>query len=128
MEIYDLDKERVDAAIKEAWQGLRVLQGNPTIDVLRYEVTGESDVLVDEGDKTLVPGLSSLEACVFPKVRKRKVVRGLIEYQEADIVFVLYDTDVLLTDLIQFNNKKYQVLQSNYNESSGRCVVTASKV
>jgi len=124
----ETDKQMVDAGIRQGWEEFRVLQGNPTIDILRYEVTGDSDYEVLEGDETLVPGLSDIKAAVFPKVRKRKAVRGLVEYEEADMVFVIYDVEVMLTDQIQSQDKKYQVIKAGYNSSSGKCVITASKV
>lgn len=122
------DRDAVYDGIKDGWQAFRLLQGNPTVDVLRYEVTDDSDVQVLEGDSTLVPGLSSLEAAVFPRARKRKAVRGLIEYEEADMVFVIYELEVRLTDLIQYGSNKYQVIQANYNASSGRCVVRTTRM
>jgi len=122
------DKQMVDAGIRQGWEEFRVLQGNPVIDILRYETTNDSDYEVLEGDKTLVPGLSEIDAAIFPKVRKRKAVRGLVEYEEADMVFVIYDVEVMLTDQIQSRDKKYQVIKTNYNSSSGKCVATASKV
>ena len=124
----ETDKKMFDDGVLQGWKDFRTLQGSPTIDILRYEVTDSSDYEVLEGEKTLVPGLSEIEAAVFPKVRKRKAVRGLIAYEEADMVFVIYDVEAMLTDMVQHQAKKYQVLQANYNSSSGRCVITASKV
>ena len=127
--ITESERATVEAGIKTGWEAMRVLQGSPTIDILRYTVTGDSDELVQEGERALVPGLSSIDAAVFPKPRKRKVIRGLIEYVDADMVFVIYGVDVLMSDRIQYNGNKYQVLrQPCYNASSGRCVIGASKV
>jgi len=122
------NREAVHDGIRQGWEAFRTLQGNPTIDVLRYEVSGDSDVEVLEGSGTLVLGLGSIDAAAFPRTRKRKAVRGLIEYEEADIVFVVYNVEILLTDLIQYQNRKYQVIQASYNADSGRCVTSGSKV
>ena len=122
------DKAMFNDSVKEAWQDFRTLQGEPTIDVIRYSVEGDSDFEVLEGTRTEVPGLSSLEAAAFPKVRKRKTVRGLIEYEDSDMVFVIYDVDILLTDQLRYASKTYQVIYANYNSDSGRCVISASRI
>jgi len=122
------DRVMIDADLRRGWEDFRVLQGSPSIDILRYDVTGSSDYLVLEGSATLVPGLSGIDAAVFPRARKRKSVRGMIEYEEADMVFVLYDHEVYLSDFISYQNNKYEPIQVNYKASSGRCVVRAGKV
>ncbi|MCK5615122.1 hypothetical protein KAR91_75360 [Candidatus Pacearchaeota archaeon] len=128
MEIYDIDRERVAAAIKSGWQAIRVLQEEPTIDILRYAVSDDDDALVIEGDKTLIPGFSSLAVATFPLKRRRKSVDGLIEYSESDTVFIIYDIEALLTDKISYLSAEYEVLKTDYISHSGRCRIEASKI
>ena len=128
MEIYDIDRERVATAIKNGWQAMRVLQEEPTIDILRYVVSDDDDALVVEGEKTLVPGFSSLAAASFPLKRRRKSVEGLIEYSESDTVFIIYDIEALLTDKISYLSAEYEVLKVDYLSHSGRCRIEASKI
>ena len=128
MEIYDIDRERVATAIRSGWQAIRVLQGEPTIDILRYVVSDDDDALVIEGDKTLVPGFSSLATATFPLKRRRKSVDGLIEYSESDTVFIIYDIEALLTDKISYLSAEYEVLKTDYISHSGRCRIEASKI
>ena len=128
MEVYELDRQCVLDAQRQGWQGMRVFQGEPTIDLLRYEISGDDDALVIEGNETLVPGLSGLEAAVFPIKRKRKEVRGHIEYAESDVDFVIYDIEALLTDQILYQGLKYEVMKTDYNAQGGRCRIEASKV
>lgn len=128
MEIYDIDRERVATAIKSGWQAIRVLQKEPTIDILRYVVSDDDDALVIEGDKTLVPGFSSLAAATFPAKRRRKSVGGLIEYSESDTVFIIYDIEALLTDKISYLSAEYEVLKVDYLSHSGICRIEANKI
>ena len=66
---------------------------------------------------------------MVPVRSKRKAVRGLIEYEEADMSFVMYDVDVELTDYISYGGSTYQVVGVPFkNESSGRCVVKGKKI
>ena len=128
MEIYDLDRQRVSETFREGWQGMRMLQGKLTVDILRYQTSGKDDALVVEGDETQVPGLIDIEAAVFPRLKKRKRVGGLIAYTDSDLTFIIYDVEVLLTDLILYQEMQYEVLDVVYNSSSGRCRIEASKV
>ena len=128
MELYDLDRALVATAIKSGWQAIRVLQGEPTIDILRYVVTDSDDALVEEGSETLVTGLTSIDAAIFPLKRRRKSVGGLIEYSESDTVFIIYDIEALMTDKILYQEKEYEVLKTDYISHSGRCRIEASKV
>ena len=128
MEIYELDRQRVSVALRQGWQGMRVFQGELTVDILRYETSGKDDALVVEGNETLVPGLSGLEVAVFPRLKKRKRIGGLIAYTDSDLTFILYDTEVLFTDRILYQEMQYEVLDVAYNSSSGRCRIEASKV
>jgi len=128
MELYDLDRALVATAIKSGWQAIRVLQGEPTIDILRYVITESDDALVDEGTETLVAGLTSIDAALFPLKRRRKSVGGLIEYSESDTVFIIYDVEALMTDKILYQEKEYEVLKTDYISHSGRCRIEASKI
>jgi len=128
MELFSTDRELVTAAIKSGWQAIRVLQNEPTIDILRYAITGSDDALVEEGTETLVAGLTSIDAALFPLKRRRKSVGGLIEYSESDTVFIIYDVEALLTDKILYQEKEYEVLKTDYISHSGRCRIEASKV
>lgn len=128
MEVYELDRARIAAALKEGWQAMRTFQSEPTIDILRYAVSGEDDALVVEGTETLVPGLASLDAAVFPRSKKRKRVEGLVAYADSDLVFIIYDTEVLMTDRLLYHTMEYEVRDINYNSVNGRCRVEASRV
>ena len=128
MEILSIDRERVEAAMRSGWQAMRVLQNEPTLDILRYVVSNDDDALVVEGEKTLVPDLSGIEVAAFPRLKKRKRIDGLISYADSDLVFVLYGHEVLLTDKILYNGMTYEVLDSAYHSSSERCRFEASKV
>ena len=128
IEISSIDRDLVVAAIKDGWQAIRVLQGEPTIDILRYVVSDDDDALVMEGDKTLVPGFTSLDAAVFPLKRRRKTVGGLVEYSDSDTVFIIYDIEALLTDKINYLSAEYEVLKTDYISHSGRCRIEASKI
>ena len=128
MEIYELDRQRVSDAMRQGWQGMRMLQGELTIDILRYKTTGKDDVLVVEGTEALVPGLSGLEVAVFPRLKKRKKIGGLIAYTDSDLTFIVYDVEVFLSDRILYQEIQYEVLDVVYNSSSGRCRFETSKV
>ena len=128
MEVFSVDRERIDTAMRSGWQAMRVLQNEPTLDILRYVVSDEDDALVVEGSETLVPDLSDIEVAAFPRLKKRKRIDGLISYADSDLVFVLYDYEVLLTDKVLYKGMTYEVLDSAYHSSSGKCRFEASRV
>lgn len=128
MEIFSVDRISVDAAMRSGWQAMRMLQNEPTLDILRYVVTGNDDSLVIEGTETLVSGLSGILVAAFPRLKKRKRIDGLLSYADSDLVFVVYDTEVLLTDKVLYQGMKYEVLDVAWHSSSKRCRFEASRV
>lgn len=128
MEVFSVDRVYVDAAMRSGWQAMRVLQNEPTLDILRYVVTGDDDALVIEGTETLVPDLDGILVAAFPRLKKRKRTDGLVSYADSDLVFVIYDTEVLLTDKILYQEMKYEVLDVAWHSSSKRCRFEASRV
>lgn len=128
MEVVSIDRIRIATALRSGWQAMRVLQNEPTLDILRYVVSDEDDALVIEGDKTLVPDLDGLYAAAFPRLKKRKRIDGLISYADSDLVFIVYDTEILLTDKILYQGMRYEVLDVAWHSSSGKCRFEASRV
>lgn len=128
MEVLTIDRVRIDAAMRIGWQAMRVLQNEPTLDILRYVVTDDDDALVVEGEKTLVPDLTDIPVAAFPRLKKRKRIDGLLSYADSDLVFVIYDTEILLTDKILYQEMRYEVLDVAWHSSSGRCRFEASRV
>jgi hypothetical protein len=128
MEVVSIDRIRIATALRSGWQAMRVLQNEPTLDILRYVVSDEDDALVVEGDSTLVPGLTDILVAAFPRLKKRKRIDGLISYGDSDLVFIIYDTEVLLTDKILYQGMRYEVLDVAWHSSSGKCRFEASRV
>lgn len=128
MEVVSIDRIRIDAALRNGWQAMRILQNEPTLDILRYVVTDDDDALVEEGIETLVPDLTGILAAAFPRLKKRKRIDGLLAYADSDLVFVIYDTEVLLTDKVLYQSMRYEILDVAWHSSSGKCRFEASRV
>ena len=128
MEVVSIDRIRIATALRSGWQAMRILQNEPTLDILRYVVSDEDDALVVEGDSTLVPGLTDILVAAFPRLKKRKRIDGLISYADSDLIFIIYDTEVLLTDKILYQGMRYEVLDVAWHSSSGKCRFEASRV
>lgn len=111
---------------KQSWRRDRSVQGNKTIDVLRYTATGGDAVAGVDPTYTAVSGLSGLDAFVDEETKRyERKWGGLIE--EADVVFVLYDVtgDIQKTDLIEHDDDRYEVMEADFEAQSGRVEVLA---
>jgi len=121
----ELDKQR-SIEEKYAWEQDRGWRNNPTCDVLRYTVAGEDAAAGITGTETLVPNLSGLRCSVVTEIKEISQKYGDVA-MEGDRQFVLYDVQVVSTDLIEYDGQIYSPVGGSiwYNAASGRCEVLA---
>ena len=120
---YGGDNQAIEAwdLEKQSWRRDRAVQGNKTVDVLRYTVAGGDPVAGLDPTYTAVSGLSGLDAFVDVELKRyERKWGGLIE--EADRVFVLYDVtgDIRKTDLVEYGDDRYVVMEADFEAQSGR--------
>jgi len=111
---------------KQAWRRDRSVQGNKTVDVLRYTEAGGDAVAGVDPTYTAVSGLSGLDALADEETKRyERKWGGVVE--EADLVFILYDVtgNIRKTDLIEFEDDRYSVMETDFEGQSGRVEILA---
>jgi len=120
----ELDKQRgIDE--KYAWEEDRAWRDNPICDVLRYTVAGEDAAAGITGSETLVAGLAGLRCWAETELKSIAQKYGNEIAKEGDREIVLYDVEIVSTDLISFDGQIYSPVGGHiwYNAGSGRCEV-----
>jgi hypothetical protein len=114
---------------KRAWQADRGVQGNATLDILRYTQSGGMAYYLVEPTYTQTTGLAGL-LCYFDDAPEeyKKTFGSMVE--EATCAFVLYDVPggVSEHDILRFNNKEFTVLSVWTDDASGRFEVLAKQL
>ena len=111
---------------KEAWRQDRALQGNLTVDVERSTESGGDSSAGIQPDYTPVAGLTDLDAYIDDDLKRyERKWGGIVE--DANHVFIFYDVTNSVTqqDLIKYNGDRYEIMNSDFDEQSGRIEVLA---
>jgi len=112
---------------KEAWQRDRAVQGNKAASVMRYTEVGGDEVAEIPPTRTLVSGLADLEVFVDTELKRYERKFGTSKVAQADRVFVFYNVtgDVVVTDEVEYESDRYQVVGLDVEADSGRVEVLA---
>jgi hypothetical protein len=114
---------------KRAWQADRGIQGNSTLDILRYTESGGMAYYLVEPTYTLTSGLTGIP-CYFDDQPEeyKKVFGSMVE--EATCAFVLYDVTggVSEHDVLKFDGREYTVMSVWTDDASGRFEVLAKQL
>ncbi len=115
-------------AEREGWAALRSLQGDPKIDVLRYETTGADPARGVVGTRSLVASLADLPVLYGDLTRREAEIRGF-EYAAGRSLFEMFtDVEVKETDRVRYpatTGRVYRVVASFYDPHLGNCIFTA---
>lgn len=112
---------------KEAWQRDRAVQGNELASVMRYTESGGDDVAGLSPTRVLVADLADLDVFVDTELKRYERKFGTSKVAEADRAFVFYNVDgnVVITDEIEYDGDRYQIVGLDIVVESGRIEVLA---
>jgi hypothetical protein len=113
---------------REGWAALRSLQGDPSVDVLRWTLSGGDPARGVPRDRTPVSGLDGIPALVGDLTLEQAERFG-VELEAGLRTFELFtDVDVRLTDLLRHpsgTGDVYAVLRRYYDEHIGQTILVA---
>lgn len=130
MTISDGEIARIKADQTKSFQDMRALQGNPTLDVIREQVSGDVPERGVEGTVTDV-GIQGVECTRNPVSKTKREELGILS-TEAVGMFVIYNPTnggsafpLRKTDKILFRSQRYDIKAIDDSFPSGRIEIVA---